>query len=284
MEARELMSGKIHPLPLYLPFVKIVVGVGAKPAVSPFKHMGLNITVGSIQLCTILPGIFCNWRCSSISVEDDLFISTHDSATSLSAIDEVLKAFYAHSGLKVNYSKSEIFCCGLSDSAIASLSGVYGFKVGILPVKYLGFPLVTGKLSEKELRPLMAKITDKMSSWTAKHPSFAGRVQLISSVIQGITNFWSSIFIHPKKVIREVEQKCNAFLWNNTTDTARGAKVKWESLCFPKQEGGLGIKGLELWNISCIMRYIWMIFSQAGSIWVAWVHEYLLKNCSFWTV
>ncbi|GLT78191.1 hypothetical protein SLA2020_497340 [Shorea laevis] len=40
----------------------VVVGIGAKPAVSPFEHVGLNTTVGGIQVdglfCTNIPGIF----------------------------------------------------------------------------------------------------------------------------------------------------------------------------------------------------------------------------------
>ncbi|GKV32308.1 hypothetical protein SLEP1_g40922 [Rubroshorea leprosula] len=34
----------------------------------------------------------------------------------------------------------------------------------------------------------------------------------------------------------------------------------------------------------CILKHIWLLFSKAGSIWVAWVHEYLIKGRSFWTL
>ncbi|GKV09536.1 hypothetical protein SLEP1_g21022 [Rubroshorea leprosula] len=87
-----------------------------------------------------------------------------------------------------------------------------------------------------------------MSSWASKNLSFAGRLQLISSVIQEITTFWCSTFILPKKVIKEVEKLCAAFLWQSSTESARGAKVNWLSLCHPKQEGGLGLKSLMHWN------------------------------------
>ncbi|GKV51281.1 hypothetical protein SLEP1_g57948 [Rubroshorea leprosula] len=89
-----------------------------------------------------------------------------------------------------------------------------------------------------------------MSSWASKHFSFAGRLQLISSVIQGITTFWCSTFILPKKVIKEVERLCAAFLWQSSTESTRGAKVNWLSLCHPKQEGGLGLRSLMHWNVA----------------------------------
>ncbi|GKU92629.1 hypothetical protein SLEP1_g6336 [Rubroshorea leprosula] len=209
---------------------------------------------------------------------DYLIIFTDGRASSLAAIDDTLKSFYSVSGLKVNYAKSELFCCGIPTDEVQHFTSVYGFKIGTLPVRCLGVPLITGRLTGKDLKPLVSKITDKMNSWTSKHLSFAGRLQLISSVIQGVTTFWCSTFILPKKVIKEIERLCNAFLWNNSTDSAKGAKVCWQSVCFPKQEGGLGLKSLSHWNMACILRFIWMIFAKAGSIWVAWVKEYLLKD------
>ncbi|GLT50497.1 hypothetical protein SLA2020_239800 [Shorea laevis] len=142
---------------------------------------------------------------------DDLVIFTDGSSSSIEAIDNVLELFYKISGLRVNYKKSELFCCGLPAADVQQLVNRFGFKLGVLPVRYLGVLLITGKLTYKDLQPLIAKITDRMSSWSAKHLSFVGRLQLISSVIQGMTTFWCSTFILPKKVIKEIEQKCNAF-------------------------------------------------------------------------
>ncbi|GLT73885.1 hypothetical protein SLA2020_457150 [Shorea laevis] len=223
-------------------------------------------------------------RLTHLCFADDLIIFTNGSITSLDAIDEVLKQFYTISGLRVNYAKSELFCCGLHDVHIKHLTEKFGFKIGSLPVRYLGVPLITGKLSQKDVRPLIAKITDRMTSWATKHLSFAGRLQLITSVVQSTTNFWCSIFILPKAIIKEIEKICSAFLWNNTTQSACGAKVNWLTVCSPKQEGGLGLKSLVSWNQMCILKHIWLLFSKAGSIWVAWVHEYLIKGRSFWTL
>jgi hypothetical protein len=61
-------------------------------------------------------------------------------------------------------------------------------------------------------------------------------------------------------------------------------KISWNDICFPKKEGGLRLKDVEIWNISSMMRHVWSIFAKSGSIWVAWVHEYLLKGRSFWNV
>ncbi|GLT48179.1 hypothetical protein SLA2020_218200 [Shorea laevis] len=228
-------------------------------------------------------------KCSKVGLThlcfaDDLLIFTDGSPKAISVVDSILKEFYSITGLKVNYQKSEIYYCGVQDSIIKNLAATYGFKLGTLPIRYLGVPLITGRLTDAALKPLILKITDRINSWTSRHLSFAGRLQLITSVFQGITNFWCSVFILPKKVIKSVEAICSAFLWKGRATDARGAKVSWEIVCKPKVEGGLGIKPLQAWNKACILRFIWLLFSKAGSIWVAWVQAYLIKGKSFWSL
>ncbi|CAN1336996.1 hypothetical protein LINPERPRIM_LOCUS37405, partial [Linum perenne] len=47
-------------------------------------------------------------------------------------------------------------------------------------------------------------------------------------------------------------------------------------------EGGLGIRSLSIWNISCVIRHIWNILAAAGSIWVAWVNMFRIKDGNNW--
>jgi hypothetical protein len=38
------------------------------------------------------------------------------------------------------------------------------------------------------------------------------------------------------------------------------------------------------WTKASMMRHIWNLFAKAGSLWVAWVKEYLLKGKCFWQI
>lgn len=60
-------------------------------------------------------------------------------------------------------------------------------------------------------------------------------------------NYWFRQFILPKKIIKRVQQ-ISAFLWKGDTGKTRGARVSWDDTCYPKKEGGLGLKNLEKWN------------------------------------
>lgn len=106
----------------------------------------------------------------------------------------------------------------------------------------------------------------------------------MASILYSFQVYWTGIFILPKKILKAMEQKFNRFLWNGTDDCAAKAKVAWSEVCFPKKEGGLGLKRLEVWNNSSMLRHVWSIFARSGSLWVAWIHEYMLKGRSFWNV
>lgn len=43
-------------------------------------------------------------------------------------------------------------------------------------------------------------------------------------------------------MIKKIEQICAGFLWKGNFQSAKGAKVSWCSICFPKAEGGLGLR------------------------------------------
>lgn len=72
-------------------------------------------------------------------------------------------------------------------------------KIGSLPIRYLGMPLISGKLSQNEFLPLIDKITLRISSWGVEFLSFASRLQLIQFVLLSLSNFWCNHFILPKK-------------------------------------------------------------------------------------
>lgn len=53
-----------------------------------------------------------------------------------------------------------------------------------------------------------------------------------------------------------------------------------------KASGGLGVKDLLTWNKSCCIKLIWLLFFQAGSIWVGWFKTEVLRRSlsNFWTI
>lgn len=170
---------------------------------------------------------------------DDLLVFSDGTRHSLTGISSVMDDFKRISGLEMNPAKSEIFFGGYADIKASVLSDLSGFKLGTFPTRYLGLPLKPGRrLSLATLQPLIDKIISKLTSWTVKYLSFAGKIRLIASQIYGLVNFWSAVFALPKAFYAKIDSICAGFLWRNNRESARGSRVAWTDICKPKSEGG----------------------------------------------
>ena len=169
-------------------------------------------------------------------------------------VQNVLKQFYLHSRLQLNCAKSEFYYAGISRGLVEEIQS--GFKCGNFPVRYLGVPLVIRRLTFTDCNPLIERVKARINSWSSKLLSYAGRLQLINSILFSIQNFWCKHFILPKGVLKRINQLCSGFIWKGKEQSARGARVSWDEICYPKSEGGLGIKKLSSWNQACVMQSI----------------------------
>lgn len=75
------------------------------------------------------------------------------------------------------------------------------------------------------------------------------------------------MFILPKVVIKEVDKRCRNFLWKGNAEASFKGTVARDCICKPKQEGGLGIKDIFIWNKATAGRQIWEIVSSKSSLW-----------------
>ncbi|KAK4411703.1 putative ribonuclease H protein [Sesamum angolense] len=67
--------------------------------------------------------------------------------------------------------------------------------------------------------------------------------------------------------------------------TGRGcAKVSWDQICRPKEEGGLGFHNILVINKALMLKHLWKIVqNDRHSIWVDWILHHRLRNNSLWT-
>ncbi|KAL0284294.1 UNVERIFIED_CONTAM: hypothetical protein Sangu_2834200 [Sesamum angustifolium] len=143
-----------------------------------------------------------------------------------------------------NNAKSNIFTAGIQNDTLDEALAMTDFARGHMPVRYLGIPLAAQRLSVTDYSPLVDQIAGCIRKWTAKSLSFAGRLELIRSVLQGVECFWLQVFPLPMAVIEKIHRLCRAFLWNS-----KRAPVAWEDIYHPKEEGGLGVRHIQSWNV-----------------------------------
>ncbi|GJS64451.1 putative reverse transcriptase domain, reverse transcriptase zinc-binding domain protein [Tanacetum coccineum] len=213
---------------------------------------------------------------------DDLFIFARGDLDSARVIMESLEEFKLTSGLVPSIPKSTAFFCNVPNHVKISILNIMPFAEGNLPVKYLGVPLISSRLLNKDCKVLVEKAKNRIEDWKNKSLSFAGRLQLCKSVISSLHVYWASVLIIPKGIIYDIQSLIRGFLWCNGEYKRGKAKVAWDDICLPKCEGGLGLRSLDLFNMALMTTHIWNIVSNKESLWVRWIHTYKLRNRSFW--
>lgn len=68
--------------------------------------------------------------------------------------------------------------------------------------------------------------------------SYAGRLQLVRSILSSMQNFWAHIFPLSKKIIKVVEGVCRNFLWTSHVLDSIKALVAWQNFYNPKVSCG----------------------------------------------
>lgn len=101
----------------------------------------------------------------------------------------------------------------------------------------------------------------------------AGRITLIQAVLSAITTYCLSFYMLPKKIIREITKMQHKFLWSgNNTNGKSIPWVSWVDVCRKKQEGGLGIKDLRVFNKALFGKWSARFLSNPCSLWAKVLH------------
>ncbi|KAL0308169.1 UNVERIFIED_CONTAM: Retrovirus-related Pol polyprotein from type-2 retrotransposable element R2DM, partial [Sesamum angustifolium] len=129
----------------------------------------------------------------------------------------------------VNPQKSQIILSKAVQQDKQQMIDVLGFQEGFLPVRYLGVPLISSRLKIADCKPLIDKLDSRIAGWSHLNLSFAGRAQLIQSVLSTLHSYWASVFILPKGIIKILEAKLRKFLWQGATGRGQ-AKVAWDQI------------------------------------------------------
>nr|GEX77154.1 RNA-directed DNA polymerase, eukaryota, reverse transcriptase zinc-binding domain protein [Tanacetum cinerariifolium] len=86
------------------------------------------------------------------------------------------------------------------------------------------------KIGVKDCKCLIDKVKTRIYDWKNKSMTYAGRAQLIVSLLASIQVYWASVLKFPKAVIKDIERAFKGVLWNQSEIQKGKAKISWKEV------------------------------------------------------
>ncbi|KAJ0941167.1 putative RNA-directed DNA polymerase [Helianthus annuus] len=202
-----------------------------------------------------------------LSYADDVMFLCEWSVKNAENINRLLRCFSLLTGLNVNLQKSKVFGVGTSDVEIEEVAGILKCGIGEFPFLYLGLPIGANMKRKKHWEPVIKRFQKRLNGWKAKTLSFAGRVTLAKSVLGSLSSYFLGIFKAPKVVLNKLEGIRRSFVWGQVGNRNKISWIRWVKLLRPKQQGGLGLGGLESFNLAMLAKWWWRFRDAPNQLW-----------------
>ncbi|KAL2251922.1 UNVERIFIED_CONTAM: putative ribonuclease H protein [Sesamum indicum] len=222
-------------------------------------HMGI------LQLIEQDMNFAFHWKCDDLRIfqlgfADDLLLFCRANTESVRVFKSGLDRFADWSGLRLNVEKSHIIISRSAQNVREELLAILGFQEGHLPMRYLGLPLISSRLSIADCQPLLSKIDTRINGWEELALSYAGRGSL-----KTLRNDCELSYGEVREIVDTLK-----------LHGRRSANQRREALAF-KDMGTLN-RALMCKKLCEVIR------CDRTSIWVEWLRHGRLRDDSIWTI
>lgn len=179
---------------------------------------------------------------------DDIIFVGEFSVYNVIVLKSMMGSFELVSCLKVNFQKSKFGGFGVARDVVEKFAKFLNCVSLSTPFVYLGIPIDTNPWRLETWESIITKFVKKLASWKHKHLLFTRRISLINSILFSLPIFSLSYFKVSETISRRLVSIQRRFLWE--CEDRRG-KISWverEKNCCPKENGGLGVKNILLFN------------------------------------
>jgi hypothetical protein len=142
------------------------------------------------------------------------------------------------SGLKINFTKSEIIMINGDAIREVQLAEFFNCQIGSFPIKYLGVTVSPCRLHVKDWKTLEEKSEKKLAIWQGGAMSIAGRATLINSSLSNSFIYHMSMYLLPKTVTERLDKHRRMFFWQGGCVKKKYRLVRWATICKSKKKGG----------------------------------------------
>jgi len=134
---------------------------------------------------------------------------------------------------------------------------------------HLGHPLLISHRDKNKVYDFIyQKFRSRLTLTKANTLSHAGRLTLIQSVFASIPIYYMANILFSKNFLAKFTATIRTFWWQGVQKEQQGKPIhyrSWDTICKPKNEGGLGIRKLELVHKGMLINRAWRLAHNPNS-------------------
>jgi hypothetical protein len=147
----------------------------------------------------------------SLQYADDILLFLDHDYRVACHLKWLLVYFENLSGMKINYSKSDLTTINLGEEESNKYDKIFCYKVGKFPFKYLGVLLHYKKLRREDIQPIVDKIIKRISGWKGNILSYEARLTLLRACLTSISIYLMSVVRFPRWAVDVINSQMTNF-------------------------------------------------------------------------
>lgn len=261
-------------------------GLRQGDSLSPYMFLlcaeGLSALLNNVESQGLIKGVVMTKggsRINHLLLADDCLIFCGAEMVQWQVLKGILQSYEVASGQKVNLDKTSLFFSSNTRIEVQDLlTQSIGARHCTDTKTYLGLPSVVGKAKYRVFSSIKGRIEKRIKTWHNKFLSQAGKKVLIKSVLQSLPTYAMSLFLLPSKLCKVIYQLLSRFWWDRMANQRRVQWYQWKKVIVPKNQGCLGFRDMESFNLALLAKQFWRIVTRLASFVAQILHDKYFKD------
>ena len=106
----------------------------------------------------------------------------------------------------------------------------------------------------------------RVNGWTRRWLSKGRKEVLIKSILLALPTYYMSTFLLPLEICESLASAIAQFWWSSNPPKRGIHWAKWEKMCLPREEGGIGFRLIHEFNLALLAKQLWRLVQFPDSL------------------